>query len=146
MLFNDLVTDGEAETGAFAHGLGREKGVEDPVDQVVRDAGPGVRDRKPYPGRATREARLFRRIVRLGLDENAPSLGREIDGIQEQVHQQLSQAARVRADLRNLAVQIELEGVLEPRGPVLEQEQHFLDELVDVDLPEGAPRGPRTIA
>ncbi len=111
----------------------------------IRSAGipvPRVLDGQPDPVRASGKSRSLQRVVLVGLDEDAPSLGREVDGVQEEVHQKLPEAPRVGIDLGDLPVQVQREGVLEPRGPVLKQEEHFLDELVDIDFAERACRGP----
>ena len=138
MLFHDPVADGEAQAGPLTHGLGGKEGIEHLAEEVRGDARARVADLEPDPARAAR-------FVKAGRDGDVPALGREIDGVQQQVHQELPEAACVGGDLRQIAVQRERQGMLQPAGPVLKQEQHFLDKLVDVDLAERAARRPREL-
>src|SRR5882762_10471596 len=119
VLLHDPVNEGEAEPAAV--GLGGEEGLEDVTEVVTRDTLAGVAD--AHLEAATHDARRHAQLA-------APRHG--LDGVEAQVPHRLTELLRVGDPLE---ARRELAGDLQRAGcrAVLEQHQHLVDRLDEVD-------------
>src|SRR5579883_84635 len=101
MFFDDAITDGEAQAGAAAIGLGGEKGIEDAMNVLARDSRSGIGDLD-----------LDAAVVRGGANFEHAAAGHGVAGVEEQIEKDLLKlvggAAHARQAFRQLLYDLNL--------------------------------------